>query len=510
MVDLEIVERNDMLTAYRSIPYALINSEFRNSTLANEFLAELTLIKRFYNIYRNGVDFTAEGTHGDYVPASLRYKMASSLVNKEARFLFGETPDVNIKISNEITVISNEMKVELGKWNALVRKVLKQNHFNDILLKAAKDAFIGKRVAGLVNFNTKEGITITFLSSLNFMYECSNNDINNLTKFVGYQVIVNSSSAAQKRIYKKKYEKHYDEAYGKDVVVLNEAIYDGAGTLVEELITDRIIELDRIPAFVILNDGLTSDLNGESEIELLKEYELWYSRLSSADIDAERKSMNPTKYTIDMDSNSTKELSTGAGAFWDLMSDQNLENPSPQVGILEPNMSYSDTLKTSLDRIKTVGYEQIDMPNITLESMQGAITSGKSLKAIYWPLIVRCKEKMKVWGPKLEELIEIIVDGALAYPLVAKRVIDEELAAIPYEIEIVQNLPLPEDEDEEKVLDMSEVEHNLMSRKAYMKKWRYLSDEEIDNELKQIAYERQVIEDASFNLNDVSQGNGMV
>ena len=509
MLDIEIADRNDMLTAYRSIPYSLINGEFKNGTLANEYLAELSTIKKFYNIYRNGADFPTEGTHSDYVPANLKYKMASSLINKEARFLFGETPDIGMKISNDITMITPEMKKELGKWNALLRKVLKHNHFEDALLKAAKDAFIGKRVAGLVNFNTTEGITITFLSSLNFMFECKDNDINNLTKFVGFQIITNSTSEREKRIYKKKYEKLYDERYGKDIVILNEGIYDGVGTLIEEMATNIIIELDRIPAFVILNDGLTSDLSGESEIELLKEYELWYSRLASADIDSERKSMNPTKYTIDMDGNSTKDLSTGAGAFWDLMSDQNLENPNPSVGILESGMNYSDTLKTSLDRIKTVGYEQIDMPNITLESMQGAITSGKSLKAIYWPLIVRCKEKMKMWGPKLEEMVNIIYDGAIKYPMVAKFEIDEELIPIPHEIEIIQNFPLPEDEDEEKVLDMQEVNSNVMSRKAYMKKWRYLSDEEIDSELKQMAYERQILEDAAFDLNSVSDDNGV-
>jgi len=37
-----------------------------------------------------------------------------------------------------------------------------------------------------------------------------------------------------------------------------------------------------------------------------------------------------------------------------------------------------------------------------------------------------------------------------------------------------------------------------MSRKAYMKKWRGLTDDEVKEELEQIALERQIIEDSSF------------
>ena len=35
-----------------------------------------------------------------------------------------------------------------------------------------------------------------------------------------------------------------------------------------------------------------------------------------------------------------------------------------------------------------------------------------------------------------------------------------------------------------------------MSRKAYMKKWRNLDDDEADEELRQIALERQILEDS--------------
>ena len=58
---------------------------------------------------------------------------------------------------------------------------------------------------------------------------------------------------------------------------------------------------------------------------------------------------------------------------------------------------------------------------------------------------------------------------------------------------------LLEDEAEEKGLDMAEVSEMLMSKKSYMKKWRGLTDTEVDEELKQMAIERQILEDSSFN-----------
>ena len=75
---------------------------------------------------------------------------------------------------------------------------------------------------------------------------------------------------------------------------------------------------------------------------------------------------------------------------------------------------------------------------------------------------------------------------------------NNDILPVDYEINIEQNTPLPEDEVEEKNMDLAEVESKTMSRKAYMKKWRGLTDDEVQEELEQIALERQIIEDSSF------------
>lgn len=490
---LEAEENENIIRLYNRIPYQLIRDEI--GVGAEEFVNELGRICFYYKIYRIGKTFNVEGTNGDYVPAQLKYKMTASLINKQARFLFAEHPTIAVEPKGDLSENTVDVKRRLTIMNDLVKTVLDKNKFQDILLKGAKDCFIGKRVACLVNFNEEDGITITFLNSLQFIYETKISDPNFLTKFTCFIVTRDCTNLVDRRIFKKKYE--YDEDTNK--VYLEEILYDGACRVVEVITPRQEIKLNFIPVSIFINDGLSGELKGESEVELLYQYEMWYSKLSNADSDAQRKTMNPTKYVVDMESNSTKNLSTAAGALWDLGSDQNLAESHPEVGLLEPKMSYSEALKTSLDRIKTSGYEQVDMPNITLDTMTGVITSGKALKAVYWPLIVRCKEKMNMWGPGIRNIIDIIIKGAIIYPNCVKMYTKDKIEEEVYEIDIKQNTPLPEDEIEEKTTDLAEVESQVMSRKTYMKKWRGLTDPEVNDELDQIAYERQILEESSFN-----------
>lgn len=490
----------EVISAFNRIPYSLINQEATRP--ARDLLAEFTEIARDYKVYERGADFFTEGSNGDYTPSNMHYKMSASLVDKEARFLFAEAPDISVTDSSDSTKPSEDAKQVLDNINGMLQAIFKENMFDGQLLKAAKDCFIGKRVAGLVNFND-DGVTINFLPATQFIYEYKLGT-KELEKFVAFIIVRDAINLSDRKIFMKKYQLVEQPIGQDDKVYLTEAMYDGGGHLLEQYEEDQELMIPFIPAVVILNDGLTGDIYGKSEIEILKDYESWYAKLANADADAERKSMNPIKYTVDMDSRSTKNLSTAAGAYWDLGSDQNLDHPSPSVGSIESNMAYSGALKTTLDRIKTVGYEQVDVPNITLESMTGAITSGKALKAVYWPLIVRCKEKMKTWGPQIEKMVRQIIDCAVAFPECISKYVNGPVYGVPYEIHIDQKLPLPEDEVEEKTMDLSEVQSNTMSRKSYMKKWRDLTDEEVKDELNQMALERQLIDDASFPTVDMS------
>lgn len=478
-------------SGYWEIPDSIINSEI---SISSEFSRNIKEIRKYYKQYKEGCEFKTGQGSLQYVPSMVRFKKAADLINKETRFMFAKTPEVTVKSTKpNLTVGDETIKSEIVLLQTLINRVLNENAFGENILKAAKDCAIGERIAMVLNFNTTDGITLTFLPSTNFVFEVEPGRQNKLKKFVGFVVNSESSDIGEKRIFKKKMYLH--EKTGKCVV--EDSVYNGLGEIVEEP-EEIITQFDELPVAIVRNDGLLGDIFGESEMEKLSDYESLLSKSMNAGIDAERMCMNPIRYAIDASEESTKELSVVPGSFWDIQSDQMSEgNKSAQVGILETSMAYASPLKESLERIRAAMYDTLDMPDISLPTMTGVITSGKALKSIYWGLIVRCEEKMKMWKPALRFICETIIEGARIFPDVAKMYIEQPVPLNnEYEVVVENQYPIQEDELEEKASDIVEVNAQLMSKKAYMMKWRCLTDEEAEEELAQIAKERQLLEDS--------------
>ena len=482
----------EVTKALASFPYFVLKNEIK--TGYNLYTRELLEIKQNYLDYKKGAEFYTEGSSGDYQPSDIRFKIAKTLIDKEARFMFSQTPDVFIQsVDTEQTAMK-----QVEQYQILIDKVLKdkKNNFPRTLLQSAKDCFIGKRVACLVDFSEEDGIQTHFYNSLQFYYETEYGS-DRLTKFISFEN-VNQTKSTQERLY---LVNRYEEKDG--AIYMSSILYNGLGVVQETVIPEQAIQLGYIPAVVIINDGTLEDKQGVSEIESLTEYESGYSRLGNGDIDSERKGMNPIRYTVDMNSNTTKNLSSGAGAYWDLKSEQNQNNVSPMVGTLAPSMNHTEPVKVTLDRLKTTMYNEVDMPNISEETMAGTITSGKALKALYYPLQVRCDEKLKTWKPAIEFIAEAIIDLAVLNKAeVISMYVLTSLDEVQYNIEVMENYALAEDEEEEKNSDLAEIAANARSRKSYIKKWRraeFKTDAQIDDELMQIAIENNMFDSMSMN-----------
>lgn len=485
---LSNMEKVSIYNTYETLPFNLVTAELEGiygSTLTQE----MTQIAKLYDIYDKGADFNVNGNK-DYVPNDIKCKKAKKLIDEEARFMFSKPVDFNIKPEGKLDEQANKdlVKEQISIIQSLVETVLRNNNFNSKVLKAAKDCFIGKRIAIMLNFNDS-GISIQFAPSLEFVYDTDENDINTLKKLVCFFTTKDDSEKANQRINKKKYWMAED-----GYCHVQEAIYDGNGNLLEELIPDLKTLFLYIPGTVIVNDGLTGDMLGRSDIGDVAEFESVYSKYSNKDLDAEGMSMNPIRWARDMNPESTKDLSIAPGAFWDLSSDVD-NDKTGEVGQMESNMSYSNALDITLRRIENNMYEQLSVPNINLDTIKGIITSGKGMKAIYWPLIVRCDEKILEWKRALEFIANCIVDGSLLYPNSSKYYTVDKIPDIDFSVEVENNYSLPEDEVEEKTMDIQEVNAQTMSKRSYMKKWRRLTDDEADQELKQITLEKQMLED---------------
>lgn len=484
-------EQAQVLYAYPQIPYFLLEKDF-DENLCNSFKKEFEQILKYYEIYHLGADFTTEGSNGDYVPSQLRYKKSRLILNKEARFFVANPPSFNVNVDDVTGKFADE--------NAIIQdyldKVLELTNFHGKLMKGVKDCFIGKRIAITVNFNEQEGISITFFKSTEFVYSFGKDE--KLNKFTAYYEMTGVDALSEQRWFRKHYEKT------NDGVFLTEEIYDGASELIETVTKRTKIKFDYIPAVVIFNDGLTGDIRGESELIDLMYCEGYYSKLANSDMDSERKNMHPILYAIDASQESTKKdnLHTSAGSFWDIQTDGDKPQDtsfSAKVGVLEASMNYSAPLKVTLDRLETEMYSALDVPNITSEQLAGVITSGKTIQALYWGLTVRCDEKMLAWEGALRLIAYAIIDGGKLYPTCIKKYSEEKIPEIPYDVVVKNNYPIPEDVKEEKELDITEVDAKIMSRKAYLKKWRKLNDQEAASELQQIKLESEMLDNTYLN-----------
>lgn len=480
------IRMEEVEVAYKPpVPASMINAELEG-LYGSSVVAEMSQIIKLYDVYENGAKFSGDVSKKDYIPANLKSKQIRNLINKQARFMFSKNPDIKV---NPQTVIESDVAA-VDVYQNLIDSVLKANGFTNALLKAGKDCFIGKRVALFVNFN-QNGIGVNFLPSLEFIYDVDYKDTNKLNKIVAFYILKDDKNKAAREIYRKR-------MWMKDGYCwVHEAIFDGHGKMVSEELPETKTEFEYIPAFVILNGGLTGDMKGESEVVDLLEDESWYNRLSNSDIDSERMGMNPIRWTMDVSKQATENLSVGPGAYWDLQTDYAAPSDSVkgQVGMMEPNMNYSTALASTLNRIKKAMNDRLEIPDIA--DIQSKISSGKELKAIYWGLIVRCDEKWIAWKPALEFMARTIVLGSILYPEAAKRHISDKIPDnIEFEVHVENQYPLPEDEAEEKAVDITEVNAQTMSKLAYMKKWRGLTDEEANEEIKQMALERQMLEES--------------
>ena len=272
--------------------------------------------------------------------------------------------------------------------------------------------------------------------------------------------------------------------------ILNEGFYNGNGDLLESLATNVDLKLTGIPAYVILNDGLSGDLKGESDVEEIFENGMAYNKLASEDLDALKKGMNRIIYGTDVDPKASEKFKLKPGAYWDVATDIASDGKQATIGTIDTDFNYDARMENALNRIKTDMYEVLNIPMINNQDLKGMMTSGKSMKALYWQLITRCEEKMQSWQPALEWMIKAILEMTEVYSI-------ENLPKLEnFMIEVENRYPLQENEDEEMVLDLQKVNAQAMSRKTFIKKWANVADDIADEELKQIQLEKQMLEDS--------------
>lgn len=410
----------------------------------------------------------------DYKPTKKRVNLVKKLIKREAGFMFGRTPELTY---TSATASPGALDEAQGVLNA----VLSRSGFKNKLIQAGRDCFIGKRIAIKVSGGKDKDIRVSFRPSTEFVYSTMDDDCDVLSKIIFFYQTNNEPLRENQRIWKQKY--YLDNGR----CILNEGIYDGYGRLLEGG-QDADTGLDFIPCYVVINDGLTGDMMGESDVEELIDLQNAYNRLNSDDADALKFNMFPQTVATDVKAESLEAMRISPGALVDLQTDPaTMGSGQAKLDKLESSFSYSERFEAAINRTKNDMFDLLSVPNVSLEQLKGLMQSGKSMKALYWELITRCEDKWASWEPALEWLGMTVLKMAAAY----------QGLSFPEDTSVhVEHLyPILEDDFDEMANDQQEVIHQLRSRMSYMKKWGVAPDP--DAELRQIKTE-QALFDESF------------
>lgn len=454
-----------------------------------DYLARVNKINEYYSIYSGEQKWnTPEDL--DYEPTKKITNIIKKLIDTKARFMFGKEPYFDIRQIDEDEEKSTKYEDEAQEKEDLLYKILKENKFHSKLLKAKKDCSIGGKIAIKLWGHKEKGLKIIFSPAQEFFPQYNLDDVDQLEKVVFLYALNNEVNTEDQRIKKQVWELINDKC------ILNESTHDGRATVISTEYQDYNTGLDFIPVIIVQNGGLTGETEGTSDVAELWSNQKTYNKMTSDDVDALRFQMFGQDVVTDASEDSIKNIKVAPGAMVDLQTDIVHKNEGRQAKMerLESGFSYDSKFRDTVDRIKNDMYESLDIPNVSLEQLKGLMTSGKSMKALYWGLIAACEEDWTEWGPALEQMVNYIFNMVDVYNLYKAR----DIAKYETTLEIQKNYPIQEDEDNKKEIDMQEVNSNVRTRKSYMKKWGEYPD--IDAELKQIQLEQQLLQD-SFTRN---------
>lgn len=434
-------------------------------------LQEMNEIIGYYSAYDG--NYHSESEEGK---PPIRANFIKKLINDETRYMCARPPEI------KYTAVREEDREDAERLTEWLSDTLKRNGWSEALLKGSRDAFIGKRVALKLSYERNHGLSLRFAPSLEFIYEPDERDPHRIKKIIFFYATTPStvSDKRMQRIWRQRYFIEGGRCY------LDEGLYDGYGNPIEISCEGVDTGLNFVPAFVIVNGGLSGDLLGESDVHEITDIQRAYDQTQSDNLDAMKYNMFGQKVFIDATPDSMEAVKIAPNAMIDLQTEPG-SNSQAKAQVLESTFTYGDHMNNTLDQLKKDMHELFSVPQITPDVLTGLGTSGKALRALYWSLTCRCEER---WANGWDAALTWLAEKA---PILA-RAFDEKLPDIKYSLNIDHLYPILDDEEDERIRDLNEVNHQARSRRSYMAKW--MPDDDPDAELKQILKETTMLQDS--------------
>lgn len=499
----------------------------RNQIFADNpaFVAELQNITKFYKFFEGRPEGVFDDPDIEALPADGalwaikrdKYEATRQIRNeckkllmKQARFMFGTAPTIEMKPYNG----KEDSKVAEDK-RSLIDSIFENINMWGKTYTAFLDATIGKRVLAVLQLNKHNParpIDIKYYPVYNFTYTYDPFNPEVLSKVqIVYQDESTLGAYAENQIwYRTTYEmrpvlngnpadatnvvRHCfckQETLDGNNVVLYDTVNLGYDSLSGEPLTEKVelvkewdTELPIIPAYVILNDPLTGDTKGSSDVKDMIDMTTSYNRVNSDYHDALKYKMFEPVIFTDADQDDIDKMGkiTPNGVY-NIHSDPESSGAGTEGGggtattiQASATFNWQPAAEAYLSRLKIDMYELMDQP--TPDQLKD-VPSSKALKFLFFDLMGRCNGKWKEWYPFLKWLIDAICGMIVQFNLYPEKD-GARLAAVQTNLVITQNFPIPEDEQEKRQIDRDDVNANVMSHKTYIKKYGTVEDEQAE------------------------------
>jgi hypothetical protein len=435
-----------------------------------EVVRELGELAQLYALYDGSAQDWAVSQGAGYAPTKLRANLIKKLIKEESRFMAGRAPELRI-------IADADCADSVRQIEKYLARVLDDNQWQKRLLHGVRDCFIAKRVALCLGGAPKEPLTVRFVPATEFVYEADEDG--QIRKIIFFYGMNEGIDRGRQRIYRKKLWMQDGRC------LMDEGVYDGYGRIVENRRSAADTGLAFMPAYVIVNDGLTGDPMGESDVRELADSQRAYNRLRSDDIDALKFNMFPQKVFVDASQASVESVVIAPGAMIDLATDPSRAGlGAASASVLESRFGYDARYEHAIERIRSDMHGLISVPDASIEQLKGFAASGKAMRAAYWGLICRCEEKWAEWDGALKWMVRSLIEMARIYT-------DARLPAIDYAVRVEHLYPIPDDEQSERASDLDEVRAGVRSRLSYIAKWQ--PDADAEGEIGRIEAEQRTL-----------------
>ena len=248
----------------------LINQQWIKNELGTLYgervVKDINRINELYEYYDGTRQAWPVATGLEYVPNQTITNYIKTLIKSEARFMMSRAPEIKFVPRQKSKSAKNTVPTE-ETYDSFLADVLNASRWQRKLIQAGRDCFIGKRVAMKLSGGRGQPLSVDFRPAQEFVFETAMDDVNQLTKIMFFYQIAGQQDECDKskqRIWCQRYTMRDGRCY------MDQGTFDGYGNPENEgNIVAQDTGLDFIPCFIILNDGLTGDLIGESDVEVL-------------------------------------------------------------------------------------------------------------------------------------------------------------------------------------------------------------------------------------------------